>query len=97
MGGEPMVLAGFRNCGFPVIDRSPFAMVAIADALRPVEQAAAQERYEQTRPGVGGKFPPTEKGKARDKVAEFTGVSDNATRLDSLRATVLVSWYANSS
>ena len=50
-------------------------MVAIAKALEPQEKKAAKERYEKTRPGVGGKLPPTERGKTRDKVARHAGVS----------------------
>jgi hypothetical protein len=54
----------------------PSEIYDIWRALEPIERAAAQERQKATRFGSGGgKFPPPCKGKSRDKVAAFAGVS----------------------
>jgi hypothetical protein len=54
----------------------PTEIHAIWQALEPAERAAAQERQRATRFGNGGgKLPPPTKGKTRDKVARFAGVS----------------------
>jgi hypothetical protein len=54
----------------------PSEIDAIRRELEPVEKAAAEERQKATRFGSGGgKFPPPTKGKTRDKVASFAGIS----------------------
>jgi ParB-like nuclease domain len=54
----------------------PSEIYTIWRALEPIERAAAQERQRATRFGHGnGNFPPPGKGKTRDKVASFAGVS----------------------
>ena len=63
----------------------PSEIDAIRRALEPVEKAAAEERQRATRFGSGGgKFPPPSKGKTRDKVAAFAGVSGRT--LDNISA-----------
>ena len=55
---------------------TPSEIFKIWQKLEPIERAAAQERQKATRFGSGGgKFPPPSKGKTRDKVAAFAGVS----------------------
>jgi N6-adenosine-specific RNA methylase IME4 len=57
-------------------DYLPSEIYEIWRALEPIEKAAAEERQRATRFGHGGgKFPPPTKGKTRDKVAAFAGVS----------------------
>ncbi len=62
-------------------DFLPSEAVAIAEALRPIEQEAARERQAEhggTASGrsanTGGKLPPV-KAKTRDKVAAYAGMS----------------------
>ena len=57
-------------------------MVAIAKALEPQEKRAAKERQAKAGPKKGkgkksgsGKFPEAVKGKTRDEVARYVGVS----------------------
>ena len=49
----------------------------IGRELEPLEREEAKKRYDNTRPGVGEKFAPTEKekGKALGKVAAALGMS----------------------
>ncbi len=71
-------------------DFLPSEAVAIASALRPVEQAAAKERQREhgaTAPGKhSGQVPTSDGGRARDKVAAFAGIG--ARSLD--KATAIV-------
>jgi ParB-like nuclease domain/MT-A70 len=63
----------------------PSEIDAIRRELEPVEKAAAEERQKATRFGSGGgKFPPPTKGKTRDKVAAFGGISGRT--LDNISA-----------
>jgi N6-adenosine-specific RNA methylase IME4/ParB-like chromosome segregation protein Spo0J len=61
-------------------DFLPSEMVAIQRALAPAERAAARARQDAgrrrgTEPPRAGKFPEREKGRARDRVAAYLGVS----------------------
>jgi N6-adenosine-specific RNA methylase IME4 len=63
----------------------PTEIYAIWQELEPAERAAAKERQKATRFGSGGgKFPPPSKGKTRDKVAAFAGISGRT--LDNISA-----------
>ena len=54
----------------------PTEIYAIWQALEPIERAAAQERQKASRFGSGGgKLPAPGKGRTRDKIAKFAGVS----------------------
>jgi hypothetical protein len=65
----------------------PSEIDAIRRELEPIEKAAAEERQKTTRFGNGGgKFPPPTKGKPRDKIAAFAGVSGRT--LDKISAVV---------
>jgi ParB family transcriptional regulator, chromosome partitioning protein len=63
----------------------PSEIDAIRRELEPVEKAAAEQRQKATRFGSGGgKFPPPTRGKTRDKVAAFGGISGRT--LDNISA-----------
>jgi hypothetical protein len=66
----------------------PSEIDAIRRALEPIEKAAAKERQKATRfgNGGGGKFPPPARGKTRDKVGAFAGISGRT--LDKIAAVV---------
>jgi hypothetical protein len=54
----------------------PTEIYAIWQELEPIERAAAQDRQKATRFGSGaGKFPAPGKGRTRDRIAKFAGVS----------------------
>ncbi len=67
-------------------DFLPSEAVAIASALRPVEQAAAKERQRAAGGSAPGKLPQPAAGRSRDKVAAFAGIG--ARSLD--KATAIV-------
>lgn len=62
-------------------DFLPSEAVAIYRAMKPIEEAAARERHvAQAKANLGvadaGNFPASEKGRVREKVARYVGVSD---------------------
>ena len=67
----------------------PSEIYAIWQTLEPIERAAAEERQKATRFGAGGgklPSPGNDKGKTRDKIAKFAGVSGRT--LDKIKAVV---------